>query len=193
MSEQPEIKKLWRDQKMEDTVTLANIHERAGKFQRRIYWRNVREYVATAVVILVFGWYAWIFPGWMIKTGSALTIAAALFMIWTRYKQGSSRIFPLEDAAKDIVDFYRRELVRQRDFAKAQWRLALAPVIPGIVLIALGRYYQFPVPGRPLAMDHLVIALSSVIVLLMFLLAWLWTRFRAEKLQRQIDELDKLR
>src|SRR6267142_7074716 len=53
-------KNVWRKQHTEDTVmTLANIHERAQKFQTQVRRRNVREYIAVLVVVLVFGFYFW--------------------------------------------------------------------------------------------------------------------------------------
>ncbi len=68
-------------------MTLANIHERAQKFQTQVRRRNVREYIAVLVVILVFGFYFWIFPGWIMKTGSALSIVAALFVAWQLHRR----------------------------------------------------------------------------------------------------------
>ncbi|HWF99951.1 MAG TPA: hypothetical protein VN691_12225, partial [Steroidobacteraceae bacterium] len=38
--------------------------------QTRIRRRNARETVAAGVVLLVFGFYAWVLPGWMIETAA---------------------------------------------------------------------------------------------------------------------------
>ena len=189
-----DIKKLWRNQKTEDsTVTLDDIRKRAEKFQSRIRRRNLREYIAAAVVVVVFGLYIWIFPGWMIKTGSALSIAAALFVSWQLHKRASAYTPPQDDSATSLLEFHRRELVRQRDALKSVWLWYLAPCVPGIVLIVLGRYLQFHVSSRSILWDHQIIILCAIIVVLVLATIWLLNAWVAEKLQRQIDEFDRQR
>jgi hypothetical protein len=189
-----DIKKLWRNQKTEDdTVTLDDIRKRAAKFQSRIHRRNLREYFAAAIVVVVFGLYAWIFPGWMMKTGSVLSIAAALFVSWQIHKRASAYTPPQDSSAMSLLEFHRQELVRQRDALKSVWLWYLAPCVPGMVLIVLGRYLQFHAQGRTLAWDHQIIILCAIIVVMVLGLVWLLNAWVAEKLQRQIDEFDRLR
>ena len=188
-----DIKILWRNQKTEGTaVTLENIHERAAKFQKRVRNRNLREYIVIPFLVLVFGWYMWIFPGWMMKTGSALSIAAVLFVAWQLYRRGLSQRMP-EGSGMGLVEFHRHQLVRQRDLLKSALLWYIAPLFPGVVLITLGRWFQFHAPWRSLAWDHEVIILVAVIMALGFGIIWLVNVLAATKLQRKIDELDKLR
>ena len=93
----------------------------------------------------------------------------------------------------DLVEFHRRQLVRQRDLMKSALLWSIAPFIPGVVLITLGRWFQFHAPWRSLAWDHEVIILAAVIMALGFGVIWLVNVLAATKLQRKIDELDKLR
>lgn len=187
-----DLKTLWRDQATEDhSVTLENIHTRADSFQRQIRRRNVRETVAAAFVIVVFGWYAWIFPGWMIKTGSILSMFAAAFVVWELRKRAAGTALP-DTFGTALVEFHRRELVRQRDALKSVGTWYIAPFIPGASLMSLGRYYQFHVAGRTIAWDHRVIILGSIIVALLFAIVWVLNAWGAKRLQRKIDELDKL-
>jgi small neutral amino acid transporter SnatA (MarC family) len=187
-----DIKTLWRNQKTGDApVTLDDIRRRAEKFQARIRSRNQREYIAAAIVVLVFGWYILIIPGWTIKTGSALCIAAALYISWQLHRRAASATPPQD--ATNLLDFHRRELVRQRDALKSVWLWYLAPPLPGMILILLGRYFEFHARRRSIAWDHQVIILCAIIVFLVFGLVWLLNALGAEKLQRRIDELDRLR
>ena len=55
------------------------------------------------------------------------------------------------------------------------------------------RYFQYHAPGRTLAWDHQMVILCSVIVALTFAIIWLLNAWGAERLQRRIDQLDKLR
>ncbi len=183
---------LWRKQQSEEAaVTLDNIHDRAQKFQFQVRRRNLREYVGALLVVLVFGFYLWILPGWMMKTGSALSIIAALFVVWQLHKRGGAQALPA-NSAMPLVDFHRAELIRQRDALKSVGVWYLAPFIPGLLLMALGRYFQVHAPGRTLAWDHVVIILANVIVVLIFGAVWLLNAWGAERLQRKIDQLDNL-
>ncbi len=67
-----DAKTLWRKQPSEETVvTLDNIRDRAEKFQSRVRRRNMRDYLAALVVVVVFGFYIWIFPGWVRRVAAA--------------------------------------------------------------------------------------------------------------------------
>jgi hypothetical protein len=184
-------KQIWRNQKAEDTVTLENIHERATKFQRRIRNRNLREYIGVVIVVLVFSWYTWVLPGWMTKTGSAMGVIAALFVAWQLHRRAPASIVP-SSSGVGLVDFHRRELIRQRDTLKSIWLWYILPFFPCIALMMLGRWFQFHATGRSIDMDHLIIILCNVIVVLVFGIVWLLNVLGAARLQRKIDELDKL-
>ncbi len=188
-----DVKTLWRDQPTEDhPMTLDNIRKNANVFQTQIRRRNQREIVAAMVVLLVFGFYAWTLPGWMIKTGSLLVMLGKLCIVWQLRRRASAASLP-ESSGMALLDFHRQELLRQRNAAKSVARWYIAPLIPGVVMMTLGRYFQFHAPDRTLAWDHQIVILCSVIVALIFAIVWLLNAWAAERLQRRIDELDKLR
>ena len=185
-----DIKTLWKNQTPEETVTLANIHAKAAQFQTRIHRRNMIEYVASAFVVVVFGWYIWIFPGWMMKTGSALVILAVLHIVWRLHRSGAARTVP---DALDLVAFHRQELVRQQKLVRTAWSWYILPTVPGMLLMLLGRWYQVHVPWRTLRSDHEVIVLGAIIAALIVAIVWLVQVIGAARLQRKIDELDRLK
>ena len=179
---------LWQSQPREyDPMTLAEIREKARKFQAKLRRRNTIEYVACVVVILLF------LPGllhsgsWMMQAGCGLNMAAAVFVGWQLHVRGSARAAPDGDHA--MVDFHRRELIRQRDALRSVGVWYLAPMIPGMVLLMLGRWFQSHAPGRSIAVDHLAIALSGAIAALVFSGIWLLNQRGADRLQRLIEEL----
>jgi hypothetical protein len=186
----PDPKHIWRNQKTEDVVTIEDVRARADKLQRRVGNRNMREYAAGILVIAVFGWYAWTLHGWMIKAGSALCIAAAVFVMWQLHRRASASL-PGDQSATKFAEYYRGELARQRDALKSVWSWYLLPFVPGVALLLLGRYVQSHAPMRSLAWDHEVIILVGVIVALVFVAVGLLNSLGAARLQRQIDELDK--
>jgi hypothetical protein len=188
-----DLKSLWRDQPIEDCpMTLDNMRKNADVFQTKIRRRNRLEIAATGLVLLVFGFYTWVLPGWMIKTGSVLVMVGTLWIVWQLRRRASAALLP-ESFGMALLEFHRQQLVRQRDAAKSVAWWYIAPVIPGVVMITLGRYFQFHAPGRALAWDHQVVVLCSVIVALTFAIVWLLNAWAAERLQRRIDDLDKLR
>jgi Flp pilus assembly protein TadB len=190
MTERPDLKTLWRNQKPEDdTVTLAQIHHSAAIFEKRIRRGVLIEYVASAFVVLVFGSYIWLFPGWMMKTGSALVILATLFVVWQMRRRMSAQDVP--DAQKlELIAFIRSELVRQRDARTSAWLWYIAPFLPGMVLMMMGRWFQTHASWRSLAWDHEVIVMASAVAVIIIGSIWLLQMWVAKRLQRKIDELD---
>ena len=50
--------KLWQDQPVEGiTMSAEIIRKRAAKFERKILWRNVREYVAALIAAVPLGYF----------------------------------------------------------------------------------------------------------------------------------------
>lgn len=186
-----DMKSLWRDQKTEETVTIENIHDSAAAFQKRTQRALWIEYRAAALVVVVFGLYVWFLPGLLLKAGSALCIVGVLFVLWQMRKRMAARVVP-DLAGLGLVEFHRRELVRQRDAVKSAWLWYMLPFVPGMVLMMLGRWYQSHASWRSLAWDHEVIILCAIIIALMFGIIRLVQILRVAKLQRKIDELDKL-
>jgi hypothetical protein len=187
-----DAKTLWANQKTEETVTLENIHDRAAKFERRLRIGNRTEYVGAAFTVAMFGWVAWVTPGWMMKLGCALVVAGLLFAMLYLARRGSARKLP-DTPALGLVDFYRHELERRRDLLRGAAGWYILPILPGMVLMLAGRWYQSHVKWRTLAWDHEVIVLGGIIAVLIIGVIFLIQRLIALQLQRKIDELDRLK
>ncbi len=92
---QDELRNAWQNQPGEKiTVSLEEIRRRAGKFQRRIWWRNAREYVAVAIVVLIFGFYLKWYPNPVARAGSVMIIAGALYVAYELHRRASSEAMP---------------------------------------------------------------------------------------------------
>jgi hypothetical protein len=190
MTGRPDVKTLWRNQKREDdAVTLAQIHESAETFEKRIRRGVLIEYLAAIFVVLVFGSYIWLFPGWMMKTGSALVILATLFVVWQMRRRMSAQNVP--DAERlELIAFIRSELVRQRDARTSAWLWYITPFLPGMALMMMGRWFQTHASWRSLAWDYEIIVMASAVAVLVIGGIWLLQVWVAKRLQRKIDELD---
>jgi hypothetical protein len=188
-----DLKALWRDQEPTAMpIHLAEIRERTTTFERRIRRRNRREYLGVAAVILGFGCYVWLLPGWLTKLGSALVIVGALFVAWRLHRRGSPGTAPADAQGRTSIAFLRGELIRQRDLLKTVWFWYLGPLVPGMALMMLGEWLRRQGAGRALAEARFNVILTIAVCALVFLGIGFLNVWAAAKLQRRIDGLDAL-
>ena len=137
---------------------------------------------AASIVLLVVveTWQVWINEELLERVGDALTIAALLYTAY-RYRRHHRAAPPAALGSTSGVEFYRAELVRQRDLAGDSWGFLL-PFVPGVALSLLGG----PVQDRPASQ---VFAIAAFGVALFVGIAWL-NAFTARKRQMEIDALD---
>jgi hypothetical protein len=170
-------------------MSLEEIRCRAGKFQHRIWWRNAREYVAFAIVVIVFGYYIKWIPNAVARVGSLMTIAGALYAAYQLHRRASSEAMAAAAEFEQCLGFHRRGLERQRDALENVWSWYLGPLIPGLVVFIAGTAIAVPIPIR---YRLLMAAFSLTFVGVVF---WLVARLNvagARKLQTKIDELKAL-
>jgi hypothetical protein len=183
-----DLQNLWQSQDVEyDAMTLADIHQKAGAFERKIRRRNLVEYVACVVVVAGFSPLLFRQHSWMMQVAGGMIIAAIGFVAWQLHRRASAGRTP--DIGQALVGFHRAELTRQRDALRSIGLWYLAPFIPGMTMLMLGRWFQAHAPGRPVELDHLIIALSCIIVALVNGVIWLLNQRAADRLQKRIDEL----
>lgn len=186
-----DLQNLWQSQPSEGIRMSADqIRQRAAKFEKRTYWRNAREYGAAFVVVGFFAFELWRGPDLLAGVGFALLIAGMLYLVWQLHRRGSSRTPPAEMGLTSGVEFFRRELERQRDMLQHVWRWYLGPLIPGlvVVMVAVAR-------ANPHHVRHFgwIAVTYDVLVALSFVfIGWLNGR-AAQRLQKRIDELDALK
>ena len=178
-----DVKRRWQAQSFplpqpsaEDLLAEATI------FQRRIARRNLREYVAGAVVVAVFCFYIWLFPYWITRLGSLLVMLGTLVVMWQLHRRAASRAVP-KDFGVSGLQFQRTELARQRDALRTVWCWYLGPLVPGLAVFLWG------MQGRSAKPIELLVDLTMLTVFAA--IAWINRRLAA-KLQRQIDARDAM-
>lgn len=183
-----DIRKLWHEQREEAfKMSLDEIRRKAQRHGRTIRRRNGREYVAAAFVVTVFGYYIWHYNEWFMRIGSGLVIAGAVYMVFQLHRRGSGSSAPADLGMTTGLDFYRKELERQRALLSGVWRWYLGPFVPGLAVITLGA--AITNPARSPHSWMFAGSYAVVVALLFFLIARLNQRC-ADRLQRQIDELN---
>lgn len=163
-------------------LPLAEIKARAATFDRAIGRRNRREYAATLFVAVIFGLYALILPGWLLKAGSLLVIAGGLIMAW-QLSRRTSRPDPDAEAA-DIRAHYRARLVTEERMLASVGLWYLGPFVPGFAVFMAG---LAATGGFSSALGF---AAFAAIPALIFLGIWLLNRRAAAMLRGQIERLD---
>lgn len=184
MSNEPnpnDIRNVWQKQEV-DRVTIAidDLRRRALRFERRVHWRNVREYVAGAVVCVFFAAMLAHAHGWQI-TAPALLIAGVAYILFQLHQRGSARSLPAQAGIMATLEFHRRELERQRDALKSVWRWYLLPIAPGCIASALVTAIDRGVDFR--------LWIGVGIMVSIFYFVWRLNAAAARRLEGKIEEL----
>jgi len=185
-----DIRKAWQSQRVEGTrMSIDEIRQKARKYQQKIGWRNLREYIAALVVVVFFSYNLWHNPDTVTGVGFAIIIAGMLYMIYQLHHRGSARSLPAEMGSASWLEFHRRELERQRDLVGGVWSWYLGPIIPGWVVLMVG--FARTNPGH---LHHygLFLAVFNLVTALVFVGIWKLNQRAARRLQHRIDELDAL-
>ena len=155
---------------------LDDIRRKALEFQVKISRRNLREYIAAAIVFVSVSSN---FSQEPLSKG--LILAGVAYVVFYLRTRGSARTAPLDANFATYRNFHRTELERQRDLLRAVWSWYLGPLIPGLVVFAVRDAMTNSQPWR---------VVYTGFVFLFFLGVAKLNHAGARKLQRQIDELD---
>lgn len=174
-------------------MSLADIHERAARFQSRIRTRNTIEYVAAAFVVSCFAWTAATVPEPIVRIGAALIIAGALYVCWQIYRLGRAATQDELDAgAPSWAAFHRTELVRQREALRTVWSWYLAPFVPGMLVFLGGVSFTDANPAPLLAKLAVFVAGAAIMGGAFAAVAWL-NALAVKRLDAEIAALDRAR
>jgi hypothetical protein len=176
---------LWQTQEVEEMkITVEELRAKAGKFNRLIRWRNIREQVAALIIIVWAGISLWKVTDTVERIAFALVMAGAAYYMWHLKKWGSAMSLPADMGRADCVRFYQSELARQRDLVGSIWKWAIGPLLPGMAL--LNTYLiVFPPTSRKVSVANALLVGS-----LLSTVGWLNLR-AARRLDRRIKELDR--
>ena len=190
-----DMESLWQSQAAEPLkLCPEDFQQKMRAFERKIFQRNAREYVACAVVIASFGYYEWRFHELVIRVASALIIAGALYVMFQIHRRASPQTVPADLGMSTCIDFYRTSLERQRDALRTVWTWYLLPFVPGLAVFLLGSIMN-QWAAHSGGLGHFVIGFLSLpgITIAVYFVVWKLNRLSAQRLQAEIDELNALR
>ena len=164
-------------------MSVEALRERANRFETKIRQRNLIEYVAAAIVVIVYAGYTLFLPDPMSKLGSVMIIAGVLYAMWQLRRRASPG---KADLAASAMAFHRAELLRQQRALEGIWRWYLGPMAPGLVVFIVGPALRQPPES------WLDVSMGLGVCALVFAAVW-WLNWRAaRKLRREIERLDAL-
>ena len=175
------ILRLWQKQAGEEQMMpLDEIRIKAERLDTKT--RRWRVVTAMLFILLLIweAWQVWIQEEMLERAGDLLTIAAFVYIAY-RFRKYRLAAPPVARGRTSCVEFYRSELVRQRDLSKDSWGYLL-PFVPGVALALFGGGLE----DRPTS--HMI-ALVVFGVALFLGVAW-WNAHTARKLQNEIDGID---
>lgn len=178
---------LWQCQPVEGiTMSIEEIRRRSARFERKIMWRNLREYLASLFAVGLLGYFFATSQG-LFRVTFALFILGLVSMVVQLYRRGSTRSMPGALDTSASAQFYRAELQRQLDLVRSVWWWYLAPLVPGFIVYTIASAVLLPRPSA-----WLRLALLDGIVAAMFFWIWRMNTRAAICLRRMIDELKEV-
>lgn len=187
-------KKIWQNQSYEgNPISLDEIRREVRNYRKRTLLVNVIDYLAALLVLAYFAWgfYRERNTGLLINAGFGLLIVGTLYMLYQRRKKGSARPLPAEMGYASYIESYRNALVRRREVVRSIWQWGIAPFIPGLALLEAAAAYLNFAHRTPLNLALTMLGYNAVIVV-GFFLVWKFNQWKAQRLQKNIEELDAL-
>lgn len=175
---------LWQNQDVEKvTITLIDLQRRAARWERRIYWRNLREYAAGVVVIAFLVVQLWRDHGWRLAP-PLLGIAGSIYVVFQLRRRGAARSLPADADLKASLDFHVHELERQRDALQTVWKWYLLPFVPFFLASMVVGAVDRGLNAR----------LMITGIFLVFVLVGVWglNRWAARKIASRVQELREM-
>jgi hypothetical protein len=176
-----EVLSLWKQQMREEPIVpLDDTRAKAERLDAKTKRWRVLTVGLFILLLIKSGVEVWIQTETLERAGDLLIMAALVYVAY-RYRTWRQAAPPAALGRTSCADFYRAELVRQRDLSKDSWGYLL-PFAPGVTLALVGSALE----ERPAT--H-VIALVTLSVGLFLGIAW-WNARTVRRFQREIDAIE---
>ena len=128
------LQQLWGEQPREEHgMSLNDIRERARRFEQRIMRWNLFTALLIVAIVGLELWQISIERRLLERVGDSLTIAAFIYLAYWYRRHAFNHTAPAGPATTQSVEFYREQLVRQRELSDNPWGYLL-PFVPGVGL-----------------------------------------------------------
>ena len=124
MNEYPDDpgQRIWQCQRVEGLKMSADeIRKRSVKFENKIAWRNLREYLGGLLVAILFVPSLLKTHDILFRIAFGMMLAGLAYVVIQLHRKGSAKSSPPSLGAASCLQFYRNELERQRDLVANVW------------------------------------------------------------------------
>ena len=183
------LQQAWQRQALDaPRINLAYLRIRTDALRRRARIRNAFEYVGGVVAVgfTVFCCWGFIRPRPLISLSVLLWALAMIYLAVQWHRRASTQDPAGQLGTLDALQFYRQQLVRQRDARRGSWRWWLPPLVPCLVVAFAALIVEVkPTPWVAIA----CLAVGVVFGVPMTAVAY---ESEAGVLQEEIDALDSM-
>src|SRR6185503_9655752 len=132
-----EILRLWRQQASEEQmIPVDEIRTKAERLDTQTWRWRVATTVLFILLLIKGALEVWRQTETLERAGDLLLMAALVYVAY-RYRQLRLAAPPVALGRTNCREFYRAELVRQRDRSKDSWGFLL-PFVPGMAMAVFG-------------------------------------------------------
>jgi hypothetical protein len=135
MNDNDELRRLWQSQKpeknMNQTISLSEIRVQASAFDRKMRFRNAREYVAAAIICAGFGWRAFHAHSWLESAASVEIVLTAIWITATLVRSVTPEPGP-SATMREVLAFHRTQMDRQIKLLSRAYVWYVAPLAVGL-------------------------------------------------------------
>jgi hypothetical protein len=180
---------IWQLQALEaPRVSAAYMRHRACDLARRTQIRKGLNYAIGVPGVIYIAWCCWRYflhrP--VMVAGLVLILLPLVYVTFRLHRLASAAQVPEDAGVLDSLSFYRRELERQRDARRGNWRWSLPPVVPGLITVLTSFVLELnPIPWA-------LVAIEAILIVGGLSLGVAFYEWSARRLQREIDAFDSL-
>ena len=176
MNDNDELRRIWQSQKpeknMNQTISLSELRVQASAFDRKMRFRNVREYVAAAIIGGGFGWRAFHAHSWLESAASFEIVLTAIWITATLVRSVVPEPGP-SATMREVLAFHRTQMDRQIKLLSRAYVWYVTPLAIGLVGLLISDFLR-------LGATPLLITTSVIFVALFGFVAYLNRRAAAK-------------
>ncbi len=180
-----QLRAVWQSQHTESSITSDEIRRRVVQMEKRASRSRYNLYIALLFSSIVVVSIAVLFANWLFLAGAALTVCGFACLAYEVFDH-RRRTPAAADGAPPSLEFHRALLQHRLEFHRKRLWLRVLILAPGGLLFFVG----FAV-ARPDLAPFIYFQLATFVVAIMLIVPA--NRKAAVKVERQINELDRLR
>jgi amino acid transporter len=184
-----DLRQLWQRQALDaPRINLTYLKHRTENLQRRTRIRNSLEYIGGIAGMTWCIWFGWSFisPRPLMSIGIVLWVLAVFYGMFQWHRRAGLQVPAEQLGTLDALQFYRQQLVRQRDARRGSWRRWLPPLTPCLIVILIAFIVEVqPTPWRP------ILCLVAMWAVLLTVGALSYEKV-GRRYQQEIDALDSM-